>query len=633
MKARRLLVLAACLGVFVGMAHARAIDDARFIMDIRGDLNGNGRIDANEVGNKLDAGADAPTQVNMRMSAAAAVPPNCTNLFIAPPIHPMTTNWTKCVYFTQSDYYDADGWDHVTSDRVDFLNAAVKGSDTQTAFIRFKWEGSSVTNFQSNCWLFLNGYNWNPKSGWGVYIAQVAGKDGEKSGTLGFMIPTYVSSSGGKTVYKNEWYDLFVTVKPNGEANSLFKYWLFRTPSSQIMADENNRLTFDVPGMVTGTIQNATIPKLLFGDAYKNIRIGCESDSYSNYAIVNTANVNAAKNFRGAINQLMFWNRELTENEMNEIRTGYSGAVISAGAINGSADEFSDTNPAEVFNPTNEWISLRKTLTEEHPSITLKGKLPKGAAGRGHVLAITPIFSGASALRCPVRVEVNGTNVGTLDLKRREGRNIYIPGKFMQRDGDGIVTVTITRIDPFSETLQLDAVVLGGSWCVGVFDNTHAELERESCVARDFVVGDPDFKHTMRALQSELYGRLLETRIHAYYPCEGVNRCDGVFRVRLLTHASGTVNNVPWKLNGHGKIDLWLNGGRIAQLTNTSSGDMYEIPISREDLVPGMNVFSLSNAVSKADLQSIGAKSGWICFDAMAFELNPPPNGTMLILR
>ncbi len=637
MRTCRFVVRMTCLvtgallvAVQTAEAAPRPFDDAKFIMDVRGDLNNNGKVDATELGNMLDVSADTPVTASLRMAAPEAeiVPPNCTNILFAPPIHAMTTNLTPCVYFPQTDYYDENGIDHVTSDRINFVGGAVTGSDTQTAYIRFRWEGSSVTNFTSNCWLFLNGYTWE-HSGWGVYVSQSAGLR-TTEGTLGYMIPKSVVG-GNLKVKKNVWYDLFVTVKPLNETNSVFQTWLFPTPDTTYLTDDK-RVIFRVPGVYTERKEYFALPRLVFKDAYKDLRIGCESD-YTGFTAISASNNNAAKSFRGAIARLMLWNRELTFAEMQEIQTGFSGAIVAAGVVNGSADEFSDAAPAEVFHATNDWKTLRKTLTETNPSIALKGALPAGATGCGHVLAVAPLFSGTAATTAPVRVDVNGTKVGVFDLKQKRGRNIFISGKFMQRDAQGNVTVALTRLAPFAETLELDAVRLGGSWCVGAFNDSNSEMERESAITPDFVVGDPNFKHARRAVLGADASSYSEFRIHADCPIEGVNRQDGVFRVRTALFASGTYEGTPWTLSGHTKLDVRLNGVCITNLLDAKAYTTYDIPVAADLLQPGMNVFSLSNALTQADLTACGARASWFCFDAFRFTLNPAPNGSLFILR
>lgn len=62
------LVAGACLAVAccAGTASARALDEAVFNLDIRGDLNGNGTIDPDELGNAFDYSSSGPAQCTVR---------------------------------------------------------------------------------------------------------------------------------------------------------------------------------------------------------------------------------------------------------------------------------------------------------------------------------------------------------------------------------------------------------------------------------------------------------------------------------------------------------------------------------------------------------------------------------------
>lgn len=151
----------------------RAVDDAVFNLTIRGDLNGNGKIDADELGNALDFSAASPIRVTV--PSHVGTDPCFTNDTFAPPMYPMTTNVWPALYIPQDNYYDERGTNFVASNTVDFPNAAVTNGLTQTLYVRFRWDGNAVTNYSSNCWIMLNGFDWNLRSGWGVYIEQDSG--------------------------------------------------------------------------------------------------------------------------------------------------------------------------------------------------------------------------------------------------------------------------------------------------------------------------------------------------------------------------------------------------------------------------------------------------------------------------
>ena len=60
---KKLLIIGAAVAVTCGQAFGSVIDDAKFKLDLRGDLNNNAFIDAGEVGNAFDYSASSPDSV------------------------------------------------------------------------------------------------------------------------------------------------------------------------------------------------------------------------------------------------------------------------------------------------------------------------------------------------------------------------------------------------------------------------------------------------------------------------------------------------------------------------------------------------------------------------------------------
>ena len=630
---KRLLTAAAFAGAVLSagsLMAGRAVDDAAFNLAIRGDLDGDGTIDANELGSKLDFSADSPVTTVVQQPAGTGTPPSFKSESFATPMHPMTTNtWT--VLDIPQDCKDEDGTRYVSATRIDLRNAAVMGSDTQTFYARFRWNGNYCTNKNVRCWIMLNRYYWNPKTGWGVGIEQPAGAS---YGTTCVVIPQQVKTistdKAEQRIYPGRWYDLFVTVTPSGD-NSVVQVDLLPVPDTR-----NNGAAFACAAFKSYTMgTNWGFPKLTFTpDSANNICLGGETVA-SGWTDIKTTSNNAVHTFNGAIARLMLWNRKLTWPERWEIASGCEGSMWSIGAINGSANEFAATDAAETFDVTNAWRFMRRSLTAENPTLTLKGALPANEAGRGHYVSITPLWgSGATSGTCPVQISVNGTSAGTFDLTQKRGRCAFIPGELWTRDEDGNATVAITRVAPFTKPLSFDAIVVGGSWAFGAADKKNYEFSAESEVARDAVAGDTVSKHVRRALlvSGSNYSTM---RFLFYMPSEAAGLADGLFETALAS-TSGSMDS---RLSGHASVDLYLNDVRVGGWENITSTSELSLAIPSKYICAGLNALVLSNATTQATLDGLKGSSekavgNWLNFDHYRFSCGKiRAVGLMLIVR
>ena len=629
---KRLLTAAAFAGAVLSagsLMAGRAVDDAAFNLAIRVDLGADGAVGSSGLGNRLDFSAESP--VTATVQAHAGTDPSLMSVPLATPMHPMTTNDCAVLSLPQ-DSKEEDGSTYVSTTRIDLKNAAVTGSETQTCFVRFRWDGNPYTNDGVRCWIAMNGYNWNSKKGWGIGINQAKG---QSYGTTCVVIPQnakeinpYDQNQSAQRIYPGKWYDLFVTITPSG-TNSVVQIDLMRTPTLR----DNG--TFENAGFKTYTMGTGWgFPKLTSARGWSSdIFLGAETVT-SGWTDLAKGNTTPIRTFRGTIANLMIWNRTLTWPERWEVASCHAGAMWSIGAVNGSANEFAATDAADVFDVTNDWRFMRRSLTAENPTLTLKGALPANEAGRGRYVAITPLWeNGAAPGTCPVQLAVNGTTVGTFDLRKLRGRNAFVPGEYWTRDADGNATLTITRVAPITGTLSFDAIVVGGSWAFGTVDKKHDEFSAEADVVNQAVAGDTVSKHVRRALIS---GTTYPTiRFLFYMPPEAAGRSDGLFET-ALAYTSGSMDS---RLSGHASVDLYLNDVRVGGWENVASDSELSLKIPAKFVRAGMNALVLSNATTQATLDGLkgdsgNAVGGWLNFDYYRYTCEKIPDvGLMLILR
>ena len=613
----------ACLGmVIVGLAAfgttSRPVDDAKFILDIRPDQAGaGGGITSTAVGDRLRWSSSAI--VTATENGHGGDPIVVTNISFAPNIYPMTTNVTPCLYFPQSDYYDEDGFDHVSSDQLTLNNAAVT-SLTQTAFVRFRWDGASCTNFGGHqSWLFLNAYSWNVPAddgangiGWGLGVANIA--NNSTSGRLCGLVRHQVTGDMGYTFTVGKWYDLFATITPTAAdpTKSAVKVYVIATPGTQTV---ENRLAFFKPKMSTVSWTPAAVIKTV--PSHPHIVLGSEG-SYAGYAKVSVGNTGQAKTFRGAIAGLMLWDRLLTQDEMWQVASGYHGSTWAVGAINGSSGEFAASG-ADEFHVTNSWRFLRRELTAANPSVRLRGPMVAEDAKLGHVLQIAPVEAGMPS-PCLVRVEACGTPVGTYDVANASRRVIFIPANFWTRDAKGEVTVTLTRTGTVSGTLALDAVTLSGSWCIGN-ENGSNDGTHENCVISTYFVGDTLVTtHRMRATGHNSAG-YDNQRVWMYLPLWMEGR---PYKYTLESKMLGMQSTISGKF----QAALYVNGTCLDTITGLSANSPITKVVPPELLTGGMNLFSLSNAVPPSV-----SGNAWCNYDFFRLRVDDMPRGTYILVK
>ena len=611
-------VALAAAAMAVASLHAgRAIDDAAFVLDIRGDMNGSAAIDANELGNKLDFSAASP--VTAAVQSHAGSDPSFQSVALAAPMYPMTTNACTVLNIPQDSKIE-DGVLNVSTTRIDLKKAAVMGSDTQTCYIRFRWNGNPYTKDNVRCWIAMNRYYWNPRTGWGIGIEQVKGST---YGTVCVVIPqqtkTVPPSQTSQRIEPGKWYDLFVTITPSGE-NSVVQVDLLPTPT--LRSDG----TFESAAFKTYTLGTGYgLPRLTFvADSSNAIFLGAES-VMANWTKADNS-TNAIRTFAGDLANLMIWNRELTWPERWEIASGCGGALWSVGAVNGSADEFAATNPADVHFVTNDWRFMRRELTEANPTLTLKGPLPANEAGRGHYVSIATLWGdGQAPVSCPVEIAVNGTSAGIFDLTRRRGRCAFIPGGLWTSDADGNATLTITRQSPFESGLSIDALAVDGSWAFGTEDGRHNELSPESVAAHTAVAGDLVAKHVRRAVTKSNP----TIRFLFYAPPDAAERADGLFETAM----AGTSGSMAKTLAGHAAVDVYVNDARVGGWENIKYDAKLSLKIPASFVKEGLNTLIVSNAVSAATLSSLGLGSGdaWLNFDHFRYTCKVIPEVGFLI--
>lgn len=459
------------------------LEDATFKLDLRGGEST--YTQPGVLGNALDFSAASPLAGYMgdqrgpqTYNANFGNLPAQETADVQNPYYPYTTNSQTVLHF----YQDFKGEDKGSvNSGVVIPGAAPKGL-VQTYYLRFRWDGEAPAKTGGDdksapVYILQSGQSSNGNNvnnGVAINLNGIT----VKGTTTNAVLACRVGASGTSrypemtaTISAGKWVDAFVTFEANAD-NTGF------TTTFSVCSPSPTGGNFNPPSLVTQVVSSSG--GLSFDST--NLSLGLYHDS------ANTRSTTRC--FRGLIADFMTWERTLTDAEKIEVMSGRHGAKWMVGAANGSAEEFTDDDPAAVFEPESmPWRRMRRTLTAANPALALQSPLAAHEAGRAMLFTLVPVPDGAAH---PVRVAVNGTVVGDFDAAT-DG-TIVIPRGSWARDGSGDVTVTATSLNT-SAPLSIDAIALSGSWQNAPDGGGSNGMVNERYSPRVAFAGDTDVDH------------------------------------------------------------------------------------------------------------------------------------------
>lgn len=503
------------------------------------------------------------------------------------PYYPYTTNTQNVLHF----YQDEKSATASALTGVVFPGAAPQGP-VQTFYLRFRWDGRVPGSAYTPSYIFQSG---NAENAWKeAGVALYVNENSNSSITnLGFRGALITGDFVNLQLSAGEWCDAFVTFAQNADNT---KY----TATATLCKPNPNGANFSPPTLVT---QSRTMDKSLSFNS-RNLTIG----GYYN----SSTSASSTRAFRGLIADFMVWDRALTDDEKIEVMAGQHGAKWRIGAINGSADEFTDTNPAAVFEPQSmPWRQMRKTLDASHPSLTLKSPLATFETGKAMILHVDPIFSGTGA-SVPVSVAVNGEMVGSFDLAQK--RNFLIEKQKWQRDGSGNVTVALARTET-TGAVAIDALSLSGSWQLQ--NETGNKMLNEAYAPNHYFAGDPVASH-----MGDSFSR---GKSHVAYNF-GVWVPSGLEDGYSWRFFAKTTNLYASVLPEDRSFTLSVNGALQTTVEGLAAGGTYSIDIPEGVLRPGMNMVEFRQTAPTSG-------TDWSYYGPWGMKLVPPANPFVLTIR
>ena len=612
----RKICLSAVLSLLAGVAYSGVFDSATFVLDVRGDLDGDQSLGAEEIGNALTyrENSSSVSGFTSVFSPGAKELPSIKQTIEGEVSNPYWGDATTCnyLYLPQTCWNEDGGTKKCDSAMLKFP-ASASLSDTVTIYSRFRWDGpiTAFTDGPSYQILARNAYVWESSSsiyGWMIGVKSPKSSDGLPA-TTGWLVATVGGSESGTSsleIESGKWYDAFWTIKKIDESST--KVVVTIVPSGRKLPQIWS---------ISSTVQKP----LVFDSSKSDMYIGSYSASSKGPSNVSRNGETSGRLFRGGIARFIMWERELTQTEMREVSGGFQGAMWTIGMANGSADEFGADDYSliasrkaesvkDVFRPELDPVRLmRGKLTESYPVLTLKGSMAASEEGLAKMISIKPLFAEAGE-KFPVKITVNGNEVGNLDLRRDTA--LFIKKRFWTRDENGDVELRIERTSSAEGSVEIDSIMLGGSFQIGTANGATSDMGDESTAPEEFFAGDSNVEHIRRALmgyqdKSGKYNSDTNLYIYVDIPARMGEWCDFAYTTSLLIDK----NHPEW---GNRDFSLQLNGQTIWQNTGVANKDLVTVSIPHGTFRDGLNEL-------RWVLQTQEASSWWINCDFHRLEL------------
>ena len=570
----RVFAAVALLPLFQAFAATAVNDGLFFDLGIRGDINQNGKADADEVVNLMTMGREGelgkvqhglPTSVEGQDPVKFEILKDTINNYYQ---ISAVTNDIAVLKFSQEAKFGTDGT-YSNAQQTVRLNDNYSSINERSGFVRFRWDGYAFTNKDSVI-IFGDCFSWGDNGGFSFFIHPTTEK------LMMWNGKTQTKYDYGCKVVSNQWHDLLFRIGNNGVNGTAKLEYLLITNGVVRQCDETFTNSLN---MANGNLQRVNL-----GGQDSN------DDKWYEYGIKGRGNTSKA--FKGAIASLKLWNRILSDEEFLAVRARQDGMQWTIGAKNGSADEFGGS-PKEEFDPViDAWSKMKKSLVESDKTLTLKTKMGVSDVGLQKSLRVIPLLS--SGATGDVKLSVNGTDVESACFEDGKEHVFVIPAGLWVADDEGYVTVTLSRTGEVVGTLSFDALSLSGGWQIGYADwkaNEFMPNYNEKYAPEDFFVGDADISNHVR---KAVYSIANSTSPHRLYLHFWVDE-------RMAKNASAVYST---RISGIGSrsdgvklpesVEVYLNGNCIHQ-TEIVVNDGITVPIERGTMNAGLNTVEFRN--------------------------------------
>ena len=348
---------------------------------------------------------------------------------------------------------------------------------------------------------------------------------------------------------------------------------------------------------------------------------------------------NTGKMFSGSYQQIAFWNRALSDEEVLEAWHTPMTDVWRLGLVNDSTAEVggtaSDTTTVDVdaITADGRWQDVPGSLPAGgtlNLDFTFRKTRFGAASSAANVVTLPQLLcvrTLSTAAEGAASVRVNGTLAGTIRLKPNATNTLFLAAKLFNATTAN--RISLTRTDGGSAAIGLDQIKLTGSFQAGMQNNGAGEFSHTPGCCADIGWGQvSDWLEVRNAYNSSKGSNTTNYWMHVVVPEEAATYgCTYTVRMNQTNAGAANTNVVKLCVNGVEKIAYTNDAGlAVRQLPN--SWENYEIHFEPGELKAGDNMFWWNQYTANRD-----GSTPCTYIDFHRFEVVPKPNGTMLILR
>lgn len=533
------------------------------------------------------------------------------------PCQPNVTQDLQCIRFKQEMKFveNLDG-SITTNFWAGQLNLPVGNLITGEQYacvFRLRRDGSHVLDRTED----LLGMGYANPVGW---LLRFEGKDSADTRSVSVYVKsgaTWQFDKSKMLVTTNEWTDLAVSVAKREDGQTDVRFALAR-PNRPVLF---NRMTSPASQSFNSYTNSAS------RGAWRLASQSNSTDAEWEWTALTNSNYRySAFPFRGSIQQLAFWNRPLSDDEIYEAFGMPRPNLMQVGVGNGGSDEFGAARigATQAFDASAQTLRDRTSVFAPNDEWTLTFTVNAQEAGMAQLLTFASTTNSAA---CQVRATVNGTLLGGKLVKAGDEAVWYVPGTAMRT---GANTVTLKRVDAGAGAVQMDFVKLGGSWQAGKIDNSNLELVGEQLMSSPFFSSaDLGWKHwvspqtTYHNGLAGIDGTPSNQVYHVWLDDVAARFCSSKF---VTTYKR--IDRATRPTRGDEEINIFVNGvlKRHLPLSETPLGSFVPVELNFGpcDLNAGWNELRFAASPYNS------------CYwqrDYFRFELGKMHDGTLLIMR
>ncbi|MDD2600993.1 MAG: hypothetical protein PHO37_17510 [Kiritimatiellae bacterium] len=329
MKTNRVGVLLLLSTLAASQTLAGVFDDVKMWWHLDYDANNDGIVQVDELRDQTDWGTtttkgntgyhalnidtpDAIAWINNVPITSGGLPYGGMAIVMAP-----VTNTYYTYTTNQVGVVTTNSVKQCWAETIKVSNAAVKGSCT--ILCRFRWDGPAMETWNEPGWIVNNALNYDKWLGWMFGV-----RKSDDNYFLGMYIGREAQYYWDVPLIRGTWYEAGAILRDNGVNDSVtFYLW-----PEDYWPDEDSRT--ELSGLTWKTYNSTKVTNVLTS---ADILIGAEEQFWSL-----SSSQNATKSFRGALNYLAIWERDLSHNEMLEA-FGYHSPLLTIGIKNNNNTE------------------------------------------------------------------------------------------------------------------------------------------------------------------------------------------------------------------------------------------------------------------------------------------------------